>query len=590
MIDVGFLRVITLAGTLALAGCGRSGHNRNTGHPLPPSPLVNSCESGRAGGRFVIGLSASPKTFNPLFAFDGPSDEITRLLFGSLVSWDQTAQAPRPGLAESWSVAQDGKTWTFKLRPGVRWSDGHPFSADDVVFTWSDIISNPQFNHITYDLFRIGGKSFEVSKVDDNTVRVVTAEVFAPFVEFFGSVQILPKHVLEGAVKGNVFPRAYGLNTPPERIVGCGPFRVNEFKAGNTLLERNPEYWVTDTQGRRLPYFDEVMFKVGERPGSEPSLFLNGKSDVLEAVRPESVEQFKQASAQKHFRLVEMGIGTERDFVWFNQNTSLSPAGKPVVNPVKLKWFRNQKFRQAVACAIDRERIAREVYGGRAEPVYGFISGENQKWNNPNILRLTYDPAKARALFREAGFQQRAGQASLADIEGNPVEIVFNYNLGNAFREKTTTRIQDDLAKVGIKLIASPVDYRVLVQKVNSTFDYECALMGLGGGGVDPASQLNVLRSSEELHQWFPFQKTPATDWEARVDWLMDAQMRTLDLAERKKYFDEVQAILADEVPMIYTASPFCCAAIRSDIANLRPSVLTAYHLTWNIEELWFKK
>ncbi len=134
------------------------------------------------------------------------------------------------------------------------------------------------------------------------------------------------------------------------------------------------------------------------------------------------------------------------------------------------------------------------------------------------------------------------------------------------------------------------VDFRTLIEKVNATFDYECALMGLGGGGVDPASQLNVLRSSDELHQWFPFQKAPATDWEARIDALMEAQMRTVDFTQRKKAFDEVQAILAEELPMIYTVSPFACAAIRSDIGNIRPSVLTPYRVTWNIEELYFKR
>jgi peptide/nickel transport system substrate-binding protein len=114
--------------------------------------------------------------------------------------------------------------------------------------------------------------------------------------------------------------------------------------------------------------------------------------------------------------------------------------------------------------------------------------------------------------------------------------------------------------------------------------------MGLGGGGVDPASQVNVLRSSEELHQWFPLQKTAATPWEARIDSLLDAQLVTLDLAERKKAFDEVQAILAEELPMIYTVCPVSYAAVRKELANLRPSVMTPYPLTWNLEELYLKK
>jgi peptide/nickel transport system substrate-binding protein len=359
-------RLTLLAGALALAGCGKhSSSQPNAGHPLPPSPLIAKCAPGQPGGRFVIALPTSPNTFNPLFATNTASDAITRLLFGTLVNLDLVTQEPGPGLAQSWSVAPDQKTWTFKLRPGVRWSDGQPVTAEDVVFTWNDIMYNPELNRMTYDLFRIGGRNFEVSKVDDLTVRVVTPEVFAPLVEFFGITPIMPKHVLEGAVKEKVFPMAYGMKSRSERIVGCGPYRVKEIKPGQfTLLERNPEYWVADRQGRRLPYFDEVMFTVAGGPAGDARSFLEGKSDIFETVRPENYMQFKQAASLGGFRLVDLGEGAERDFLWFNQNTGTNAQGKPIVNPVKLKWFRTQKFRQAVSCALDRDRIVREVYAG----------------------------------------------------------------------------------------------------------------------------------------------------------------------------------------------------------------------------------
>jgi peptide/nickel transport system substrate-binding protein len=307
-------------------------------------------------------------------------------------------------------------------------------------------------------------------------------------------------------------------------------------------------------------------------------------------LRAEYIAQAKRAASQNRFKLMELGVGTERDFIWFNQNTGTNAAGKPLVIPAKLKWFRNKKFRQAVSCALDRERLAREAYDGSAHPIYGFLSTENPKWNNPNIAKFGYDPARARALLAEIGIQDRKGAGMLEDAEGNPIEIVFISNTGNPMREKAALMIQEDLKKIGIILTYVRVEFRTLLEKVNGTFDYECALMGLGGGGVDPASQLNVLRSSEELHQWFPFQKTPATEWEARIDALMEAQMRTLDFAQRKKAFDEVQAILGEELPMIYTVSPFAFAAIRSDIGNVRPSVLTPYRVTWNIEELYVRK
>ena len=593
MTALSFSHVALLVAVLALAGCGKSDAvKRGPAHPLPASPLIAKGDSVQLGGRLVIAASASPRTFNPLFSIDGASDGIIRLLYASLMNVDWVTQEPGPGLAESWSVAPDQKAWTFKLRQGVRWSDGEPLTADDVVFTWNDIMYNPEFNRVTLELFRIRGQGFAVTKVDDFTVRVVTPEVFAPFLEFFGSVPILPKHVLETAVKAKVFPAAYGVGSKPSRIVGCGPYRLKEFRLGqSTLLERNPEYWMADRQGHRLPAIDEVLFTVvGSAPGAEVGASIGGKSDVCDAVRPQYYERFKQASATGHFQLVELGIGPERDFLWFNQNTGTDATGKPIVEPAKLKWFRNKKFRQAFSCAIDRDRLVREAYGGRAQPTYGFISTENPKWNNPNIPRFAFDPARARGLLAEIGIQDRNGDGIMKDADGKAIEILFYSNIGNPARERAADMIRGDLGKLGIKLIYMPIDYRALVERINVSFDYECALMGLGGGGGDPASQMNVLRSSEELHQWFPLQKTPSTDWEARIDSLMDAQMRTLDFAQRKKYFDEVQVILADELPMVYTVAPFAAGAIRSDVGNLRPAVLSPYHLTWNLEELYFKK
>jgi peptide/nickel transport system substrate-binding protein len=583
---------LSLLGTLlALAGCGKPEAVTTAPHPLPSAPLISKGELGKSGGRFTIPAGASPKTFNPLFALDTASDEMVRLLFASLVNMDWPTQQPSPGLAESWSVAPDQKTWTFKLRSGVRWSDGEPLTADDVVFTWNDIMYNPELNRVSYDVFRIGDKAFAVSKVDDSTVRVVTPEVFAPLLEFFGTVLILPRHALEPAVKAKVFSVAYGVNAKPNRIVGCGPYRLKEFRPGQfTLLERNPEYWVVDRQGRRLPYFDEVIFSVLGGSEVDAASFLKGKSDVCEVVRPQDYAQFKQASAGGMYQLVELGVGAERDFLWFNQNTGTNAASKPIVNPVKLKWFRNKKFRQAISCAIDRDRLVRELYAGHGQAAYGFISTENRKWNNPDIPHYGFDLTRARSLLAEISIQDRNGDGVMEDADGNPIEVAFYSNAGNPIRERAATLIQEDLKKLGVRLIYQPIAYPTLVEKINVSYDYECALMGLGGGGGDPASQMNVLRSSEELHQWFPFQKTPATDWEARIDALLDAQMRTLDYAQRKKDFDEVQVILAEELPMIYTVAPFAAAAIRSDIGNLRPAVLSPYRLTWNLEELYLKK
>jgi peptide/nickel transport system substrate-binding protein len=372
--------------------------------------------------------------------------------------------------------------------------------------------------------------------------------------------------------------------------VGSGPFRLKEFEyQKGVLLERNPEFWTVDKQGRRLPYFDEVELVVAATRAAYQSLFLEGISGAYENIRPEDTRQFQAAATKGEFQVVDLGVGVQRDFFWFNENTGSDKNGKPFVDPVKLKWFRDKRFRQAISCAINRDRIVHDVYDGRAQAVYGFLSSENKKWNNPNIQQYTYDPKRARDLLAEVGMTNRA-DGVLQDSGGHPAGFTLLSSFDNPVRKGIAVRIEDDLKQFGIRLDYQPVDFPTLLDRINNTMDYESASMGFGGGGMDPASQMNVLKSDAPLHQWFPSQREPSTEWERRIDSLMDDQMHTLDFERRKKDFDEVQAIWAEELPMICIAAPSTAAAIRSNIGNVRPAIASAYHVTWNIEELYFKK
>lgn len=574
------------AAALVLAGCAKQ-----AAHPLPEPPRVDDCEPGQPGGRLVLATEGIPKTFNPLIAADTGSDSIVRLLFSSLVNLDMVTFEPSPGLAESWSVAPDQKTWTFKLRKGLFWSDGQPLNADDVVFTWNDLIYSPDYSQYTRGLFHVNGKNFEVTKVDDLTVRFVTPEVLAPFLQLVSGAPVLPKHILAQAVRAKNFFNAYAVTANPAEIVGSGPFRLKDVHAARIiLLERNPEYYAVDKKGRRLPYLDEIQMNVAPDAGMAPFYFFQNQSDVCETVRPDARGQFETAFSKRGGRLVETGPGVECNYFWFNQNTNVDANGKPLVNPVKLKWFREKKFRQAVACAIDRARIVKEVFEGHAQPATNFFETAGTKWDNPGVAHFDYDPAKARALLAEIGIQPRGTNQDLTDADGNAIEFSIISNAENQLRSRTAGLIAEDLRKLGMKAEFHAIIFDDMKQKINESFDYEAAVVGFGGGSADPATQMDVLKSSEPLHQWCPRQKIPATDWEARIDSLMDEQMRTMDFATRKKCFDEVQSIIADEQPMTPVVFPLVAAAVRGDLANVRPSVASPRHATWNIDELYLKK
>ena len=590
--------LLTLLATLT--GCGKKSETQPPSQPakavdtfpLPDPPYVATCEPGVRGGRLVIATIGDPKTFNPITENESSSRDIIRFLYSALCGFDSQTQEVTPGLAESWSVEPDQKTWTFKLRKGLCWSDGHPLNADDVIFTFEATYDTNVVNSLA-DLLKIHGVPFTVTRVDDLTVRIVTPETYAPFLEACAAgVPILPRHKLATALAEKKFESSLGINSAPEDLVSSGPFKLKQYKAGEfTLLERNPYFFEVDSNGTRLPYLDNVIYTVVPDMNAMSLRLLKGESDVNEVVRPDEVERFRAEAANGKFKLLELGLGLERAFFWFNLNPEINPqTGKPHVDPKKLKWFTQKKFRQAVAHAVDRPSIVKSIYAGRAEPNYGYIGRENKKWFNPNLREYPYDVNKARELLAEIGIKDRNGDGVMEDAEGNDIEFVLNTNTGNNTRDKVAVLIQSDLKNLGFKITYQPIEFNTLIDKIDVSYDYDCILLGLGGGGVDPVSSMNVLLSSGFTHQWYPKQKTPATSWEARIDELMNLQIKTLDYKQRKAYFDEVQTILNDEMPMIYTIAPLTYAAIRSDVANVRPTVLSSYRVTWNVEELYFKK
>ena len=583
---------------LILTGCGQKperiapAQSAVTDTALPSPPRVANCEPGVPGGRLVIASFTDPKTFNPITENETSSSDIINMLFDGLGKKNQATQEVSPGLAESWEVGADQRTWTFKLRKGLRWSDGQPLTADDVVFTFNDVIYNTNVVNVKVDQMRVDGKDIAVRKVDDLTIQAVTPDVFAPFLEFFGTTRILPKHMLADAVREKRFESAYGVNTPPDKLVGSGPFRLKLYKPGElTLIERNPHYYAIDSKGQRLPYLDTVVHTVVPDQNAMSLRFLQGESDVQEFLRPDESALFKQASQfGKKFQLLELGVASQIDLITFNQNTGANQEGKPYVDPAKLKWFRDTKFRQAISYAIDRPSIVTATLAGQGKPNYGFYTESNEKWFNPKIHQYPHDPARAKQLLAEIGILDRNGDGQLEDAAGRPVEFELNTNAGNSRREKGAIIVQEDLKRLGIKVNFRPLDFNTLVTKLDSTYDWECIFLGLASESVDPADSMNVLRSNGFTHQWFPRQKSPSTDWEARLDWLMNAQMKTLDYAQRRGFVDEVQVILAEQAPMIYTTAMNAFAAARSDLGNLRPTVHHNNHLVWNIEELCFRK
>jgi peptide/nickel transport system substrate-binding protein len=543
---------------------------------------------GRQGGRMTMPQLAGPKSFNRLLVNDQETITICDCITAPLITINRKTQQPEPALAESWTISNDGLVLTMTLRPGVRFSDGHPFTADDVLFTFQ-VLFDPKVNAPSASQLKLSNKPVTVEKVDDATVRFRFPAVHAAAERLFDGIAILPKHALERPYTEGKFETAWNLAARPSDVLSLGPFKLKEYVPGQrTVLERNPYYWKKDAKGNRLPYLDGLIFEIVPSRNTQVLKFRNGELDLLRPITAEEGQALKDLEKSGKMKIFNLGPSLINEIFWFNQNDRKNPqTGKPFVDPIKLAWFRQQKFRQALSYAIDRQAIIDLVFLGKATACWGPINKSNRAWFNSKIMTYEHNLPKARTLLQEAGFHYEKNQ--LKDAAHHTVEFTLITNAGNTLRQKMGTIIQGDLAKIGIKVQFAPIETRLLLSKIQETFDYEACLLALQSGDTDPTAEMAVLLSKGHSHWWNPRQDRPATNWEARIDDLMSRQLNVGNQADRKKLFDEVQQIMSEQQAFIYLVARDLMIAAHHRIGNLKPAVLYDFAL-WNCEELFIRE
>jgi peptide/nickel transport system substrate-binding protein len=552
------------------------------GAPLPTDVLRTGSEAGRRGGRLVVALRSEPKTLNPVTAVDNASKDVIGRLTADLIHIDRQTQQTVPALARSWRVSADGLHYTVDLRRGVLFSDGHPVDADDVVFTFQCYLdernASPQ-----RDLLVLGGKPIAVRKLGPHRVAFDLAQPYAAAERLFDSLAILPRHLLQKAQDEGRLAQAWAVGTPPSEMAGLGAFRVKSYAPGERLvLERNPHYWKADTAGQRLPYLDELVFLMVPSDDAEVVRFKAGETDVISRLSAANFALLG-AEAGARYALQDLGPSLEYSFLFFNLNDA---AATPAPVAARQKWWSQPAFRQAVSAAIDRAGMVKLVYQGRATPLGGHVTPGNKLWVERSLAAPVRAPARARDLLTRAGFSWSEGR--LRDGAGTPVEFTIVTNAANAARVQMATIIQEDLRELGIAAQVVPLENRALLDRVLKTRDYDAAIMALGSGDVDPNGEMNVWLTSGPTHLWRVAASTPAGPWEKEIDDLMRRQLVTIDGAERKRLYGRVQALVAENLPMIPLVSPNMLAGARSGLGNFRPAILAPYVL-WNADELYWQ-
>jgi peptide/nickel transport system substrate-binding protein len=531
-------------------------------------------------GTILASAISDPKSFNYITAREVSTTDVLGFVYEGLVRTDGKTYETEPSLAESWSVSSDSTTWTFNLRRDVVWSDGEPFTARDVVFTYNDLIFNEKVAAGMRDLLQVDGKVFEVKMIDSWTVTINTHKPFAPFLRTIGS-GILPWHK-HASVED--FNQALGINTPLQEIVGTGPFMVTEFTPGQrVVLEANPRYWQKDEHGKPLPRTKKLIIYTVPDLDAEIEWFKSGRTDFV-GVR--GADWPVLAANHSGYTMRNMGPRFSSTYITFNQNT-----GASIPNERKA-WFRNRGFREAVAWAIDRGTIVEGIYNSLAFAQHSPIPEANKLFYDSGITHYTYDLKKAEKLLEEAGFRKNE-KGELLDEKGNRVAFEIMTNAGNNERVRSATVIADGLRKLGMDARVNAMDFNALVDRLDNDLNWEACVLGLTSS-LDPHNGANIWRVEGDLHMFNQKPRKPPEDasaaanrkyqkdlaawragvqpWEREIEGIFEEGASELDPAKRFALYSRFQRLVSRELPFIYTVSPAALYATRDRIEGVDPS------------------
>jgi peptide/nickel transport system substrate-binding protein len=515
----------------------------------------------RAADTLVASIRAEPRSFNRYMARDLTTAVITFLTQSALVRINRATNQLEPDLAESWELLPDRRTYRIRLRSGLRFSDGVPFSAEDVVFSFRAVYDNAS---LLADTLLARGEPLTVVAENANTVVIRFPSAFGPGLRLLDGVPIVPRHRLEQSLNAGTFRSAWGPSTPPSEIAGLGPFMLRNYEPGQRLtFDRNPYYGRLDG-GQRLPRLEHIVLEVVPDQNAELLKLQAGEIDFTQSeIRASDVALLRRAADRGRIVLTELGVGLDGDLFWINLTAAKAADARS-------RWLQHPDFRRVVSHSIDRQTFVDTVYLGAAVPAYGVVSPGNADWY-ADAPAPRYDIAAAKRLLASMNFTDRNHDGILEDADGAPVHFTLLTQAGNTSLERGASVIRESLAHVGVRVDVVGLEVGALIQHVTGG-NYDAAYFRLLTTDTDPALNSDFWLSSGSAHVWNPAQRTPSTPWESEIDELMDRVSTTLDTGQRRALFAAVQRIMARELPALCFGFPRLSFAMNTRVTDATPA------------------
>ena len=550
---------MTAVCALAIAGCRLNSASENSTTAASKSGVPR-------GGELLVSVRSEPRSFNRHAARDTTTALVSNLTQARLVRVNQATQAVEPFLAESWTTEDQGRRLTLSLRRDVVFSDGHPFTADDVLFAFESVYDE-KTGSVLADSLQDGGKNLQVTATDPHTVVVTYPAAFAPGIRLLDNLPILPRHKLEGALKAGTFRKAWSLDTPPSDVVGLGPFLLSEYQPGQRLVfVRNPRYFAKAPDGGALPYLDRVVAEIIPDQSAELLRLESGQLDMMTSeISPDAYAPLKRAADEGRVKLLDLGVSRNADAFFFN----LKPGA--FADDPRAAWLQRDELRKAISMAVDRKLFADTVFFGAGVPVYGPETPANKIWYWPGLPQTPHDAAAAKQLLASIGLTDRNGDGMLEDAQNRPARFTLLTQKGRPNLERGAAVIRDELKKIGLTVDVVTLDVGAVIDLLLHA-KYESLYFNADKSDLDPGTNPDFWFSFGSAHMWNLEEKTPVTDWEKKIDELMARQVATLDEAERKTIYNEVQKIFYEHQPMVYFVAPRIYVAHSSRVVNLTPS------------------